>query len=42
MTITLAIAGLIIVSFITYMYFTYKKVKNIPEAKNHSSIKVLN
>lgn len=42
MTITLAIAGLIIVSFITYMYFTYKKVKNIPEAKNHSAIKVLN
>jgi len=42
MTITLIIASFIIVSFITYLYFTYKKIKNTPETETHSAIKELN
>ena len=42
MTITLIITSLIIISFITYIYFTYKKIKNTPETETHSAIKELN
>ena len=42
MTITLIITSLIIISFISYIYFTYKKIKNTPETETHSAIKELN
>ena len=41
MTITLIVVTLIIAGFITYMYFTYKKIKNTPEEETHSAIKQL-
>ncbi|MEI6061822.1 MAG: thioredoxin [Bacteroidota bacterium] len=42
MTTTIIIAGLVIASFITYMYFAFKKIKNTPETEAHESIKELN
>ena len=41
MTITLIVTALVIVGFITYLYFTYKKIKNTPEAEAHANIKEL-
>ena len=41
MTIAITIIGLAFISFIVYMYFTYKKIRNTPEAETHSSIKEL-
>jgi thioredoxin 1 len=38
MTLTLIITGLLIVGFSSYMYYTYKKIKNTPEVETHSSI----
>ena len=38
MTITIIVAGLVIFGFIAYMYYTYKKMKNTPEADTHSAI----
>ena len=42
MTITLIITGLLIVTFGSYMYYTFKKIKNTPEVEAHSAIKELN
>jgi thioredoxin 1 len=42
MTIALIITGLLFITFVTYMYFTYKKIKNTPETETHSAIKELN
>jgi len=42
MTITLIVTGLLFVTFVTYMYFTHKKIKNTPETETHSAIKELN
>ena len=42
MTITIIVAGLIIATFATYMYMTYKKIRNTPEVDTHSAIKELN
>ncbi len=39
--ITYIIAGLVIAAFITYMYMTYKKIRNTPEVEMHSAIKEL-
>jgi thioredoxin 1 len=41
MTITVIVTFLLIAGFITYMYFTYKKIKNTPEEETHSNIKQL-
>jgi thioredoxin 1 len=41
MTITVIFTFLLIAGFITYMYFTYKKIKNTPEEETHSNIKQL-
>ncbi len=41
MTITFIIAGLVIAAFVTYMYMTYKKIRNTPEVEMHSAIKEL-
>jgi thioredoxin 1 len=41
MTITVIVTFLLFAGFITYMYFTYKKIKNTPETETHSSIKQL-
>ena len=38
MTITIIITFLLFAGFLTYMYFTYKKIKNTPEAEMHSAI----
>jgi thioredoxin 1 len=38
MTITVIITFLLFAGFITYMYFTYKKIKNTPETETHSAI----
>lgn len=38
MTITVIITFLLFAGFLTYMYFTYKKMKNTPEAEIHSAI----
>ncbi len=41
MTIAITVTGLVFISLIAYMYFTYKKIKNTPEAETHSAIKEL-
>jgi len=41
MTITLIVTALVITGFITYLYFTYKKIKNTPEVETHANIKEL-
>jgi thioredoxin 1 len=41
MTITIIITTLIFAGLGGYMYFTYKKIKNTPEAETHSAIKEL-
>ena len=41
MTITVIVTFLLFAGFITYMYFTYKKIKNTPEEENHSAIQQL-
>jgi thioredoxin 1 len=41
MTIAITVTGLVFISFIVYMYFTYKKIKNTPETETHSAIKEL-
>ena len=41
MTLSFIIAGLVIVGFISYIYYTFKKIKNTPEVEMHSSIKEL-
>jgi thioredoxin 1 len=41
MTVTVIITILIFGSLIAYMYFTYKKLKNTPEADTHAAIKEL-
>ncbi len=41
MTMTLIISALVIFGFIAYVYYSYKKIKNTPEAETHSSIKNL-
>jgi len=41
MTTTLIVTFLLFAVFITYMYFTYKKIKNTPEAETHSAINQL-
>ncbi len=38
MTITVIITSLLFFAFIAYMYFTFKKIKNTPEAETHSAI----
>jgi thioredoxin 1 len=38
---TLIVTGIVVFGFIAYIYFTYKKIKNTPEAETHSSIKEL-
>jgi len=42
MIITIAITILIITGLISYLYFTYKKIKNTPDTETHSAIKELN
>ena len=42
MTTTFIVTGLVFILFITYMYYTYKKIKNTPETETHSAIKELN
>ena len=41
MTLTLIVTGLLIVGFGSYMYYTFKKIKNTPEVEMHSAIKEL-
>jgi thioredoxin 1 len=41
MTMTLIISAAVIFGFIAYVYYSYKKIKNTPEAETHSSIKNL-
>ncbi|MDO9257306.1 MAG: thioredoxin [Bacteroidales bacterium] len=41
MTITIIFTFLLFAGFITYMYFTYKKIKNTPEEETNSAIKQL-
>ena len=41
MTLTIIVTFLLFAGFITYMYFTYKKIKNTPEEETHSAIKHL-
>ena len=41
MTITIVVSGLIIVAFIAYMYYSFKKIKNTPEVEAHANIKEL-
>lgn len=41
MTITVIVTFLLFAGFITYMYFTYKKLKNTPEEETHAAIKQL-
>jgi len=41
MTTTLIISALVIFGFIAYVYYSYKKIKNTPEAETHSAIKNL-
>jgi len=42
MTLTFIITGLLIVGLGSYMYYTFKKIKNTPEVEMHSAIKELN
>jgi thioredoxin 1 len=41
MTMTLIVTGLIFTAFAGYMFYTYRKIKNTPEAETHSAIKEL-
>lgn len=41
MTTTIIISALVIFAFIAYTYFSYKKIKNTPEAETHEAIKIL-
>jgi thioredoxin 1 len=41
MTITVIVTFLLFAGFLTYMYFTYKKIKNTPEEETHSAIQQL-
>lgn len=41
MTITVIVTFLLFAGFITYMYYTYKKIKNTPEEETHSAIQQL-
>jgi len=41
MTITIIVTILLFAGIGGYMYFTYKKIKNTPEAETHSAIKEL-
>ena len=41
MTLTLIIVGVLFAGLGSYMYYTFKKIKNTPEVETHSSIKVL-
>lgn len=41
MTLTLIIVGLLFAGLGSYMYYTFKKIKNTPEVETHSSIRVL-
>jgi thioredoxin 1 len=41
MTITVIVTFLLFAGFITYMYFTYKKIKNTPEEETNSAIRQL-
>jgi len=41
MTLTIIVTTLLFAVFGGYMYFTYKKIKNTPEAETHSAIKQL-
>lgn len=41
MTITIIVTTLLFASFGTYMYYTYKKIKNTPDAETHEAIKEL-
>ena len=42
MTLTLIVTGILIVGLGSYMYYTFKKIKNTPEVEMHSAIKELN
>ena len=42
MTLTLIVTGFLIVGLGSYMYYTFKKIKNTPEVEMHSAIKELN
>jgi thioredoxin 1 len=41
MTITVIVTFLLFAGFLTYMYLTYKKIKNTPEEETHSAIQQL-
>jgi thioredoxin 1 len=41
MTTTLLIAAVVIFGFIAYVYYSYKKIKNTPEAEMNAAIKNL-
>jgi len=41
MTLTLIVTGFLIVGLGSYMYYTFKKIKNTPEVEMHSSIQEL-
>ncbi len=41
MTIAILVGGLVIVTFIGYMYYSFKKIKNTPEVEAHANIKEL-
>ena len=41
MTIAVLVGGLVIVTFIAYMYYSFKKIKNTPEVEAHANIKEL-
>jgi len=41
MTITIIVTGLLFAILGTYLYFTYKRIKNTPEVETHSAIKEL-
>jgi thioredoxin 1 len=41
MTLTIIVTTLLFAGFGTYIYFTYKKIKNTPDAETHVAIKEL-
>jgi len=41
MTITVIVTFLLFAGFLTYMYLTYRKIKNTPEEETHSAIQQL-
>jgi thioredoxin 1 len=41
MSIAIIVGGLVIVTFIAYMYYSFKKIKNTPEVEAHANIKEL-